>query len=575
MNKTVNINLGGLIFYIDENAYQKLRNYLNAVKKSFTGSSGEDEIISDIETRISELFSEKLQHNRQVVTLKEVDEIINTMGQPEDYMVDEDIFEDTTNNNSAHNKKQKNTTRKLFRDTENSNLAGVCSGLSHYLGIDAIWLRLLLIVTVLLGGSGVIIYILFWILMPEAKTTADKIAMMGVPINISNIEKKIKEGFDIASKTVKNVDYKNAQNGVLTFFNTIGNLLVAMFKFFGKFIGILLVVLGASSIISLLVGLFTTSTFSIFNFGLATKLELYDYALSLPIWILSLIAFFAISIPFFFLTYLGLKIVITNLKSIGSVAKFSLLGLWLFSVIFMSTEGIKTGLRFNENATVIIKEELPITANDTLHISMIANELFSTSMKRRANEQFVYNENDDKQIFTQNIRLIIKSTTGNIAKIKIRKQAGGVSYKAAKARAEDIKYSFTLENNHLKLNNYLIASSEQKYNNQHIEITLYLPEGTTIYADENTYYYHQNNDTYNDILENGDEAHYLQILKNKTKCLDCKTIDFEDDEENKLETGQLSIDENGLKINFAGNKNKKVFFKIDKNGIKVKTENIK
>ena len=94
MNKTVNINLGGMIFHIDENAYQKLQNYLNAVRRSFAGASGEDEIISDIESRIAELFSEKLQHDRQVVSNKEVDEVIEVMGQPEDYMVDEDIFEE-------------------------------------------------------------------------------------------------------------------------------------------------------------------------------------------------------------------------------------------------------------------------------------------------------------------------------------------------------------------------------------------------------------------------------------------------------------------------------------------------
>jgi hypothetical protein len=97
MNKTVNINLGGLIFHIDENAYLKLQNYLNAVRRSFAGASGEDEIIADIENRIAELFSQKLKHDKQVVSLKEIDEVIVVMGQPEDYMVDEDIFEEEPN----------------------------------------------------------------------------------------------------------------------------------------------------------------------------------------------------------------------------------------------------------------------------------------------------------------------------------------------------------------------------------------------------------------------------------------------------------------------------------------------
>ena len=139
MNKTVNINLGGMIFHIDENAYLKLQNYLNAVRRSFAGASGEDEIITDIESRIAELFSQKLQHDKQVVSTKEIDEVIEVMGQPEDYMVDEDIFEDEprTHKTASSNK------RKFYRDVDNKYIGGVSSGLGHYFGIDALWIRLM------------------------------------------------------------------------------------------------------------------------------------------------------------------------------------------------------------------------------------------------------------------------------------------------------------------------------------------------------------------------------------------------------------------------------------------------
>ena len=94
MNKTVNINLAGIFFHIDEDAYLKLQRYLEAIKRSFTDSQGRSEIIADIESRIAELFSERVQHDKQVIRLKEVDEIIAIMGQPEDYLVDDEIFED-------------------------------------------------------------------------------------------------------------------------------------------------------------------------------------------------------------------------------------------------------------------------------------------------------------------------------------------------------------------------------------------------------------------------------------------------------------------------------------------------
>ena len=140
MNKTVNINLAGIFFHIDEDAYLKLSRYLEAIKRSFTDSQGRSEIISDIEARIAELFAERIQNEKQVVGIKLVDEVIAIMGQPEDYLVDDEIFEDEPQPRSTYNNR---VTKKLFRDTDNSYIGGVATGLSHYFGIDAIWMRLL------------------------------------------------------------------------------------------------------------------------------------------------------------------------------------------------------------------------------------------------------------------------------------------------------------------------------------------------------------------------------------------------------------------------------------------------
>ncbi len=101
MNKTVNINLAGIFFHIDEDAYLKLQRYLEAIKRSFTDSQGRSEIISDIEARIAELFAERIQNEKQVVGVKLVDEVITIMGQPEDYLVDDEIFEDEPQQSKA------------------------------------------------------------------------------------------------------------------------------------------------------------------------------------------------------------------------------------------------------------------------------------------------------------------------------------------------------------------------------------------------------------------------------------------------------------------------------------------
>ncbi|WP_372917565.1 PspC domain-containing protein, partial [Salegentibacter sp.] len=167
MNKTVNINLAGIFFHIDENAYTRLQHYLDAIKRSFTGTQGSDEIIADIEARIAELFNEKIQNDRQVISVKEVEEVITIMGQPEDYMLDEEIFEDEPAARTSTGFKGK----QLFRDTEHSYVGGVSSGLAHYLNIEPIWIRLLwILLTIFSSGAFVLIYLALWIFVPEAKT---------------------------------------------------------------------------------------------------------------------------------------------------------------------------------------------------------------------------------------------------------------------------------------------------------------------------------------------------------------------------------------------------------------------
>ncbi len=159
MNKTVNINLAGIFFHIDEDAFLKLQRYLEAIKHSFTDSQGRSEIIADIEARIAELFTERIQNEKQVVGTKLVDEVITIMGQPEDYLVDDEIFEDEP---KASQRQPYKSAKKLYRDTDNSYIGGVAAGLSHYLGIEPIWTRLIwLLFAIGSGGTFIFIYLIF------------------------------------------------------------------------------------------------------------------------------------------------------------------------------------------------------------------------------------------------------------------------------------------------------------------------------------------------------------------------------------------------------------------------------
>ncbi len=568
MNKTVNINLAGIFFHIDEDAYLRLQRYLEAIKRSFTDSQGQSEIISDIEARISELFTERIKTEKQVIGMKEVDEVITIMGQPEDYLVDDEIFED-----DPKTYKTKSSAKKLFRDTDNSYIGGVSSGLGHYLGIDVVWIRLLWVLLALgSGGTFIFIYILFWVLVPEALTTSEKLTMTGEPVNISNIEKKIKKGIDDVSETVKNVDYQKYGNKVKsssqTFFDAIGNVIMFFLKIFAKFIGLILIIIGATTIFSLFVSLLSLGTSSIFE---PWWMDYPDALISsgIPIWLGSIMLFFLIGIPAFFILYLGLKILINNLKSIGNVAKFSLLGLWLLSIVGLIITSVKWTSEFALDSSVSEKQELVYNISDTLNIKMVASSLdsYENGMYRNNGFEVKYNENDEKVIYSRNIRLALRSTKDSIAYIQVEKEAKGKDYIQAKDRAQSINYNYALSNNQLLLDNFLLTDYDNKFREQNIELFLYLPEGTYIDINRNTRSFLNHYRSSENIVSYNQAGHVLKIEEDSVECFDC-----DEDEliEIKDHDSKLKIDEDGVIIKSAD-----INIIINEDGVKAEAEDVK
>ncbi|MBU2919907.1 PspC domain-containing protein [Winogradskyella psychrotolerans] len=557
MNKTVNINLAGIFFHIDEDAYLKLQRYLEAIKRSFTDSQGRSEIIADIEARIAELFSERIQNEKQVVGVKLVDEVIAIMGQPEDYLVDDEIFEDEP---KQHYKQKSTTSRRLFRDTDNSYVGGVSAGLGHYFGIDALWIRIVWFLLIFGAGTGFLLYILLWALIPEAKTTAEKLTMTGDPVNISNIEKKIKDGIDTVSETVKNVDLKKhgdklkegfdhvsdnisetvkgvnfqkqgskLKSSSQNFFDGIGSIIMFFLKVIAKFIGIILIIVGISALIAMIIALFTVGITDVIHFPGMDFINASNAA-NIPIWLMSLLLFFAIGIPFFFIFYLGLKILVNNLKSIGNIAKFALLGLWIVSIIGLIITGIKqaTEQAYDANFTKV-DDTLNIASGDTLKIKMVGHDEYNKHLYSDNNGYRISSTDDGNNIIsTTDIRLTVKSTTDSLASIKIIALARGSSYELARKRANEIKYNYSIVNNELKLDSYLITHASNKFSDQHIEVVLYLPEGSIFIANSNTQNFRRYYKSSNEILKRGMENHFLKVKEDDVECLDC-----DDDIENE------------------------------------------
>ncbi|AXG72778.1 PspC domain-containing protein [Flavobacterium arcticum] len=552
MNKTVSINLGGLFFHIDENAYQKLNHYFDAIRSSLL-PDGKDEIMNDIESRIAELLIEKLKNDKQVVGMREVEEVIEVMGQPEDYRLDDDgTTEKAEKDNDyyvppGYSSKR---TRKFFRDGEKSIISGVCAGIAHYFRIDPLWVRIIFILSLFISfGTSVIIYIILSILIPKAITTTEKLEMTGDPINISNIERKVREEFDALGKKIKNVDYDklgaNAKSGAENLGNGFEKVLMGIFKGFSKLIGALITIFSALSLVGLVIAFFTM----LFTSSMQTSL-FYPYAdgvnyTDLPIWLAGLFGLLAVGIPLFCLLLLGLKILIENLRSIGSLAKYTLLALWITSIAGIVYISISVGNEISHEGKTFVREDINITKNDTLNLKFKYNNYFDKSWHSGDGFRITQDIEGNDIIYSNDVRLYVMKTDEAEPYLQVEKISLGKSISEARKRAEFINYNFQIEGNNLVLDNYLTTETSQKYRNQSIEIFLYLPEGIHFKPDSSVKHYDATRNSFFDLWY--DSENIYRMDKNKVECITCneneeETEEIKETERVKIEVhGQLEI----------------------------------
>lgn len=178
MKKTVNVAIGGCSFIIDEDAYIALDNYLDRFRTAMNDSAGGDDVMEELESRIADLMKQKLV-SREVVNLKIVEEIIAQIGYPEGY----------NDGRETNNEDNMNAPRKFFRDSEDKKIAGVCSGLALYLGIDVVFVRIIFLVALICGTAGFWAYIIFWVVAPETRTAVEKCELRGLPPTAENIRR--------------------------------------------------------------------------------------------------------------------------------------------------------------------------------------------------------------------------------------------------------------------------------------------------------------------------------------------------------------------------------------------------
>lgn len=544
MNKTININLGGFFFHIDEIAYQKLRKYLTSISKSLSDDSqGKNEIIADIEARISELLTEKITDSRQVVSEGNIEDIIVIMGQPEDYSEAEEPYSETTFSQTKNNISGK----KLFRDGDDKFLGGVASGIAHYFDVDTIWIRLGLLALFFSAGFGILIYILLWILLPEAKTTAEKLQMEGEAVNIDNIEKKIREEFTNVSESVKNAANhasekikdganefsekmdqtfsrkRKKNNGLQDFIHTVEKIIRIFFKIFRKFIAIILIFLAAAVILSLIIGAFSIGSFEFLNIE-SNFIHYPDFffAATIPRWLLTISLLTLIGIPFLILLVLGLRILSSNLKRFSKTASLSLLGIWFIALLILIFTAVEFGTSHSNFGHSVQKNPLKIIASDTLVLKMRNNDaIYYQHNLRRNSRRHEVNVGGVPLIYTNDIHLDIKRSTTNTAYVIIQKTSYAASSSEARKSAEEIQYLYSVQENNLILDAFFLSDLKNIFKEEEIDITLYVPKGTHVYLDNSVKNFLSNVKNKTNMYDDDMVSHHFEMTNTVLKCTDC------------------------------------------------------
>lgn len=505
MKKTVTVNLGGFVFHIDEDAYEKLQSYLHAVKKSIGNDESSDEIMNDIESRIAELFSEKANAQYGVVTVSEVNRIIQIMGEPAVYQTEEGAQNESKS--AAHETNTDKTHKKLYRDTDNSVLGGVLSGLGHYFGIDPIWLRIIFAVLFFYFGTGILLYIILWVIMPAAKTTAEKLEMRQEPVNVQTIINTAEEGFE----NVKRQGRKYAPA-----VNTLAR----------RLLGAIFMIIGC---VGLLAALLTPLAVSQINYITLNNYQVAEILYGqFPKWSILLSLFFIVFIPACSFILFSIKLLYKNvintkwLSFVFSIIWFLSLGYFVFAMI-------KTNHDDDQLLDQIFKNNYTIETTIT-GISLNNSEVLKVDFINDPRLNYInktIESNADKYKANRNVKLYLVESHSDSLYYEVEtyhfsNAEAEINFRGKSKTVELTQVPHTLDyfnevtNNQLVLSNsFLETSVDDDIIENKVRIKLYVPANKKIEIDSKHIQHIENKKA----IENG--SHIYQFQNQQLKCTNC------------------------------------------------------
>jgi phage shock protein PspC (stress-responsive transcriptional regulator) len=464
MNKIIQINLGGAALTLDDDAYELLKTYLQKIKRAFNDASSHDELIKDFETRIAELLQEK-NPGSSIYSLKNVESVIAVLGEPEQ-ILEESSSEAGPRNNYSQEDSTFNPGRRLYRHGHDKVVAGVCAGLAQYLGIkDPLWVRIGFVILIWVFGIPIWIYLLLWIVLPEAKSPSEYLEMQGKPINFDNINNIINEGVDKIKSFATSSDTNSGKFNFetkRTIFENFGDFLKKMGGLLLVILGIIILIGAITSFFSFTASLIVAAAFIPSFFGDNT---FWNYMMVISLYLLIAIPLFYII--FWFINYLRNRKISPKAYWIG-------LGTWLLCLIFTIVCGIRLLSDFSTHQ--YITNELSITQpyGDTLIVVPAQYDKIQGSF--HLTKWKISNMNGNP-FLGDDIDLLITTSPDQEYHLFEKIGAFGSDENEAQANAKELSAEYQIEGRVLSLPSRYNLSKDSRWRVQAASVELQVPKG--------------------------------------------------------------------------------------------------
>jgi phage shock protein PspC (stress-responsive transcriptional regulator) len=488
MNKTIIININGIVFHIEEDAYEILKNYMTDVKRHFMNSADSLEITTDIENRIAEMFGELLlKDNKQVITDQDVLAVIEQMGSVADFEHADDDGK-TGPHTYAYNNR---VGRRLFRDPDDHLVAGVCAGIANYFDIDVVWIRLLFALSFAAAGSGFILYMILWIVVPRAITRADRMAMKGEKQNLQGFKKNFEEELNTVRQNISNFGeeakpfvYKvrdfigDFLHHFIVFLNGAGRLLV-------KLLGVIILLTCFGFMVTIVVMFVTVIGFGNIHILPGTPFALLHNRYLVPVGISAFLVAFIPLLAIMLFTLRG----IFNTASVNSITGTSALVVWLCAIGTLTFYAVKLTANFRQSAGFTETITIKPTPNNTYYLKLNNLKYFTASDSARLNIKNLFRNgnirltDDDADPDIRNVHISVEKSDINKPVLVESYSARGRSYDDALFNVRNTKYIFGQKDSVLTFDAKLLNVYDDEWHSAEIYLTLKLPMNAKVVID--------------------------------------------------------------------------------------------